>query len=183
MIDPCKVTDFNRNRSQLEEYLCFCICVAGNNAQTTARGLDGFLKFAHEKFQISEWEPFEAISRFKTADEVRWLLKEYGIGKHDNKSKGLHFQACVDVDLATVTREELIEYPGIGMKTASYFILHSRPDMRMACYDRHVCRWMGIDIPKNPKEYLNQEPKFLKKADEMKLTCAELDIKIWVDAQ
>ena len=184
MIDPTAVTDYNRTVPQLEEYLSFCICVAGNNAKSTAKGLQAFLEYAHQLTPaIGDWQPFDSMQRFKDADEMRWKLKEFGIGKHENKSKGLYNICNIDLDLKRVSRETLITYPAIGMKTATYFILHSRPDIEMACFDRHMCRWFGIDIPKSVKEYLAQEKEYIKKAKDMGLTCAQLDLKVWNEAQ
>ena len=43
MIDPAKITNFNRTQSQLEEFLLFCIVVAGKNSKVQAAKLGEFL--------------------------------------------------------------------------------------------------------------------------------------------
>jgi hypothetical protein len=40
MINPTKMTNFNLNNQQLEEYILFCIAVAGKNALATAKMLN-----------------------------------------------------------------------------------------------------------------------------------------------
>lgn len=183
MIDPSDVTRYNQIQVELEEYLCFCLCVAGHKATTTAKHLDACLRFMHDQEPKTKgWRPFQAIRKF-TCDEIRQHLKSHGIGGHKVRSKGLYYLCNSNLDLKTCSREDLLLCPGVGMKTASYFILHTRPDVRIACFDRHICRWMDMEIPKNKKEYLLKEKDFLARADDMKMTPAELDLLIWNMAQ
>jgi len=44
MINPFDVTNFNRNDEELQEFLIFCLFVAGKNALQTAGKVDSFVK-------------------------------------------------------------------------------------------------------------------------------------------
>ena len=60
MIDPKKVTKYNRNKTQLQEFLLYCICVAGKKSEIETRKLDKFLRDARFGFCIS---PFDFIKK------------------------------------------------------------------------------------------------------------------------
>lgn len=187
MIDPSDVTKYDRTVPELEEFLCFCLCVAGHNAKTTAKHLDKFFKEVHTEEPTTEgFLPLTAVGKLDV-EEVRFFLKKNGIGSHGLRAKGLHYLANAGLDLAKCTRHDLLKVPGIGMKTASYFILHTRKDARIACLDRHVMRWLSSkgheglpdNTPPTTTRYLRVEALFLQYADELKMTPAQLDLQIW----
>jgi thermostable 8-oxoguanine DNA glycosylase len=92
-----------------------------------------------------------------------------------------------DFNLKSVTRDELSSIWGIGMKTASCFIMHSRPDAKCAGLDTHVLKYLrdqGIEAPSSTptsrKKYLELEQKFLGLVPSSK-TPAEFDLDIWLE--
>lgn len=86
--------------------------------------------------------------------------------------------------MKTCSREELVAIPGIGMKTASCFIMHSRENVRMAGLDVHILRFLkdrGYDVPVSvsQKKYKEIEGWFLELADEAKMSPADFDLEVW----
>lgn len=91
---------------------------------------------------------------------------------------GLNLKTCTVADLEAIY--------GIGMKTARYFILHTRKNARVACLDTHILSWLsyytGYKVPKQTPtktKYLELEKVFLNICDTMQMTPADLDLKIW----
>jgi thermostable 8-oxoguanine DNA glycosylase len=74
---------------------------------------------------------------------------------------------------------------GIGMKTARFFVMHTRAHQMYACLDTHILAWLGDkghDVPKSTpqgKKYLELEKIFLDYCIEMDMMPADLDLKIW----
>lgn len=186
MIDPSDVTKYDRTVEELEEFLSFCVCVPGHNAKTTAKHLDSFFRYTHDFEPKTEGlQPFKSIDKFDL-EEIRYHLKCHGIGSHGLRSRAFYYLVNAGLDLRTCTREDLVKVPGIGLKTASYFILHSREGVKMACLDRHVRRWLKskghiINVEKNPtpKVYMQEEQWFMKYSEELNMTCADLDLLCW----
>lgn len=184
MIDPVKVTDYNRTKEQLEELLLFCIAVAGKNATRTAIYLEKLLEYGRD---FSDGSPFEVILAIRKRENLAELMRAYGFGCFNIKSKGFYEAATCGYDLATCSVEQLESLYGVGMKTARYFILHTRQNARVACLDTHVLKWLsyytGYEVPTkgapSRKKYLELEQVFLRIADVMKISPADLDLKIW----
>jgi thermostable 8-oxoguanine DNA glycosylase len=183
MIDPVRATDFDRSDDQLEEFLLFCIAVAGKHAGRTAINLERLLQYGRLWGNDS---PFELIKTLSEKTDLAQLMKEMGFGCFNIKSRGMIQAARSCVNLRTCTVDELENLYGVGMKTARYFVLHTRRNARLACLDTHVLQWMsyytGHDVPsKTPtkKQYLKLEESFLKIADAMQITPTDLDLKIW----
>ncbi len=121
MIDPTKITKYNRTDGELEELLLFCIAVAGKNATTTSKNLDNLLTF-----MFSPLNPFENILELNrqcrgTAGTFPELLKSFGFGCYNLKSKGFLEAARSKLDLRKCSVKDLEALPGIGMKTARFF--------------------------------------------------------------
>lgn len=182
MIDPINMTDYNRSILQLEETMLFCIAAAGKNALTSARILDEFLH-KHGKGTI---RPFEIIRKFKP-NVLLNKMKKAGFGCYTLKSKGFHYIARQGLDLRTCTWEDLDACPGVGMKTAKFFVLHTRKDANVACLDTHILKWfrdLGYknvpkSSPQSEKVYKKFEDIFLSLALEHKMSPADLDLSIW----
>ena len=173
MIDPNQVTNFNRTSAELQEFILFCAVVAGKSAHQQAHKLNWFL-------DTGTGEPFEKIERM----DLMARLKESKLGQYNR----LHtvFQEIVYLDLAHCTVEELEYIPGIGPKTARFFLLHSRPNQNLAVLDTHILAWMKSigyqNIPKatpTGNRYKEIEKHFLREAKLRNMTPADLDLKIW----
>ena len=183
MIDPTKITKFNRTKEELEELLLFCIAVAGKNATVTARNLDKLLDYAND---FGDGSPFELIIKLSLAHDLSKVMKEFGFGCHTIKARGFIEAAKSGLNLNTCTLEELEKIHGIGMKTSRFFVLHTRQNACVACLDTHILQWLskhsGYDVPKHTptrKKYLELEKVFLKVADVLSIHPSELDLKIW----
>lgn len=183
MIDPTKVTVYNRNTKELEEFLLFCIAVAGKNATTTSKNLEALLAYGSD---YCDGSPYEIVTTINQIRPLNLVLKDFGFGCHGLKAKGFLGAARSGLDLMKCRAIDLENIPGIGMKTSRYFILHSRRGAQVACFDTHLLKWMsyytGYTIPKQTptgKKYLELEKVFLDIAKSMNISPADLDLKIW----
>jgi len=155
MVDPHQVTDFKRTDAQLEEFLLFCLSVAGKNADQQCLKLEAFLQGK---------PPFAYIRNLIASKSLTSELKRVKMGKYRLLTEGFSQLAQAGLDLKTCTWETLITFPGIGIKTAKFFILHSRKNQQLAVLDTHVLYWMkeclgnktprGIAVP----EHTPQDP-------------------------
>lgn len=185
MVDPVHITRYDRTQHELEELLLFCIAVAGKNAITTARMLDEFLTYA-SAFACPGAGPFEVVRKMDEVEEVDLVMKEHGFGCYRVKSRGFVYAAKSGFRLNTCSVQELEQIPGVGMKTSRFFVLHTRQNAQVACLDIHILRWLsyytGHDVPvvtPSKKKYLELEKLFLEIARVMKISPADLDLKIW----
>ena len=78
----------------------------------------------------------------------------------------------------------------VGLKTARFFLMHSRQGFRCATLDTHILAWLntqGVEAPKatpsNLNKYLSLEAKYLSICDERGLDPAALDLEIWKSRQ
>ena len=133
MIDPNNVTNPARTAAELEEFLLFCVVVAGKNADQQARKLDRFL---------GGRRPFAFIRAIDRGGTLGVRLREVRLGKYSLLARSFRELARSGADLRTVAWEELTRFPGIGIKTAKFFVLHSRPDEMHGVLDTHVLGWM-----------------------------------------
>mgnify|MGYP000890137236 CR=1 FL=1 len=194
MIDPSKVTNFNRTRNELEEFILFSIVVAGKSAYQQAEKLEEFLY----PWRIQGYSPFQAIYAMDADRHALTLfLKDVKMGQYQRISTAFRgisyffFPTSLDKEhplkIAQIKTLECVK--GIGMKTARFFALHSRPNQYLACLDTHVLRWLGNkghDVPKTTPSgarYLELEKLFLDYAKEMDMLPATLDLHIWNESQ
>lgn len=169
-IDPKKVTKYGRSTRRLEEFALFCIFVAGKDSHRMAKALAAVLEDAHEYAGLTTFAPFRALRHYRSEKAIHDLLEWHRVGTYKLKGGAIHALIHSDINLKTCTREELTAIPGIGLKTASFFIVHSRPDQRYAVLDRHVLRYMGMrlgievpaDTPSDPTKYRELEEKYLE---------------------
>jgi hypothetical protein len=134
MIDPLNVTDTGRTAAELEEFLFFCVVVAGKNADQQAAKLERFL---------GGRRPFAFIRQCERAHSVGARLREVRMGKYSLLERSLRELAHSGVNLRECPWQELTRFPGIGIKTAKFFVLHSRPRQMHGVLDTHVLSWMG----------------------------------------
>lgn len=183
MVDPVKATDFARTDAQLEEFLLFCVLVAGKNATRTAINLERLLEYGRA---YRDGSPFAVIRDLDNRVNLAQLMQSLGFGCFNIKSKGISRAARCGLNLRACSVRDLEKLFGIGMKTARYFVLHTRENARVACLDTHVLKWLayytGYSVPKSTptnKKYLELEQAFLNIADVMRISPADLDLKIW----
>jgi hypothetical protein len=184
MIDPLRITNFSLSKYQLEEYLLFWITAAGKSAISSARGLEKFLLRGECLCRMRRRRPFETIQRIGKSVLPK-MMRESGIGCYNQKARSFWELATSALDLATCTTDDLEQIIGIGPKTSRCFIMHSRPNQRLAGLDTHILKFMrdmGYDVPKSTpsgKKYLELEKQFLELADKSGKGLAEFDLEIW----
>lgn len=144
MIDPANITNFSRTVDELQEFLLFCICVAGKNAVVQAQKLDDFLS----RCRTCSWSPFECVQELHEAGLLRSELERVRLGKYGLLEPGFLAAAKLGSQIEYATRDDLAGIPGVGLKTASFFLLHSRADQRIAVLDTYVLKFLGRQHPK-----------------------------------
>ena len=194
MIDPKTVTNYNRTPAELQEWLLYCICVAGKKSEIETRKLDGFLR--DEEYGLFE-RPFDLIYLLLHYDDHLWNGYTLGrlmqqLQKHRIAPYQQRYNSFSDVvrllpdNLSHVTRNELEAVRGIGPKTSRFFLTHSREDFNEPILDTHILRWLkekGNDVPsvtpQNPAKYARIAEVFKLYAWSMNKTVADLDLEVW----
>jgi thermostable 8-oxoguanine DNA glycosylase len=182
MITPSTITNYNRTEEELEEFLMFAILVAGKGAEQQAKKLDEFLKRCMWE-QIGK--PFDHLEFLIKRGWLDIQMREFKLGQY--KRIGHAFKEILKFKgkLKIVSLEELESINGIGSKTARFFILHSRPNQKVAVLDTHILKWLrslGHEVPKatpSKKTYKIIEDIFLCIAEARKMSVADLDLHIW----
>ena len=179
MIDPDKITNYNRTEEELQCFILFAIMVAGKKAKMMAPKLDHFL-FVNDKLT-----PFEFIRMLIDNGVLYGALLHSKIGKYKLLLQSLPQLVNSGLDLHTCTIEDLEKIKGIGPKSSRFFILHSRPNQRIACLDVWILKYLkslGYKVPKQTpsgKKYLEIEKIYLKICDDNGYDPAEFDLFLW----
>lgn len=177
---------------ELEEHLLFWVCAAGKNGVTSAKCLDWFLEHASiADGQLPEEDKRSPFAKIKDLDtnlpknNLMSTMMVSGIGCYNAKSKTFRELAKSDINLKTCTVDDLESISGIGPKTARCFLIHSRPNQKLAGLDVHILRFLadkGYDVPKNTpsgKRYKKIEQFFIKEAELSGKSVADFDLEIW----
>ena len=198
MITPTTITNYNRTEEELEEFLMFAILVAGKGAEQQAKKLDAFLDTIMSMGMGAEdYTPFDGLGYSISLEEffkdyhkkeINLLdrqMKMHKLGQYNRVGHAFKEIIKFKGKLKKVTIEELESVNGIGSKTARFFILHSRPDAKVAVLDTHILKWLsekGYKVPKATpakKKYAEIEKLFLTEAINHQMTPADLDLSIW----
>ncbi len=178
LVDPDQVTKFDRTEEELQLFWLFSLVVAGKTAKTQAAALERFLG------NIPGDSPFEKISYAWVHDTLRRRLESARLGQYNRLEQA--FIDSIHLELSKCTIEDLEEVHGVGPKTARFFLMHTRPNQRIAALDTHVLKHLraeGIDAPKltpqSGKRYRELEEKFLALVDKSGMTVADYDLKVW----
>ena len=189
MIDPKKVTDYNRNQWQLQEFLIYCICVAGKRSEIESPKVRKFCMDARFGFNLL---PFELIRKLLgvasvEADGLKQHLKKYKISPYTQRYNS--FKDVVTLlpdDLSEVTIDDLQKVRGISTKTSRFFLTHSREDFDEPVLDTHILRFLkdeGHDVPdstpQNPNVYAKIAKIFSSIAQAQKKSVTDLDLEVW----
>jgi thermostable 8-oxoguanine DNA glycosylase len=189
MINPKKVTDYNRNQWQLQEFLIYCICVAGKRSEIESPKVRKFCMDARFGFNLL---PFELIRKLLSvasveADGLKQHLKKYKISPYTQRYNS--FKDIVTLlpdDLSEVTIDDLQKVRGISTKTSRFFLTHSREDFDEPVLDTHILRFLkdeGHDVPdstpQNPNVYAKIAKIFSSIAQAQKKSVTDLDLEVW----
>ena len=190
MIDPYNITNYNRTQNELEEFLLFCIVVAGKTAYIQAQKLEEFLTSVNKRLMMPEHiSPFQSL---KSAEQHGILFEEIKIAKLGQYKKiysGFKYLAGKEYNLNRMTPEILEEIPGVGMKTSRFFLLHSDTFYkdRIAILDTHILKFIKENIderaPKStpviPLTYRFWEDRFLSWCLQNNKNVADFDLEVW----
>jgi len=178
MIDPDNFTNYARTDAQLEEFFLFCAIVSGKDAHAQAEVLENFLSVVFGR------SPFDKIKRLIRSGELVEHLKECRIAQHNRIAK--LFEDVVDLDLRTCTVDQLENLRGCSPMTARMFLMHTRPNQKMAAIDAHVLKHLAtlnIKVPKATPPagptYRRLEADFIRLAEAADMEVAEYDLMIW----
>jgi len=182
MVDPTKFTNFNLSSKRLEEYILFCIAVAGKQAVRSAALLEKLL----QSVPGLPGSPFDKIKFFGSEEKLREAMKKIGFGCFNLKARGFWWIANSGLNLKTCTVGDLEKCPGIGMKTSRFFVMHTRENSHVACLDTHILKFMRDaefpDVPKqtpSKKHYLRLEALYLEYCKERDYHPAHFDLVVW----
>lgn len=163
------------------------LVVAGKQSHIQEQKLGGF----YSAIRLAPGaEPFPVIARLSPA-RLRAHLEEVRMGQYNRLTRAFCEMSRAVVggtlNLRSCTRGQLAGFPGIGLKTASYFLLYTRPGARIACIDTHILAWLAErhpevpgSTPQNPAVYSHWENVFLHACDLAEKAPAEMDFEIWL---
>lgn len=128
--------------------------------------------------------PFEVIEKIIGEARLSAWLRAAHTGRYRVLTKT--FPALLNINLRTCGVQTLELVPGIGPKTARFFLLWTRPDIEVAALDRHILKWLrkqGVDAPigtpQPGKTYQRLERIFIEEARKRKISVRDLDYAVW----
>ena len=184
MINPAEVTNYNRTQSELQEFLLFCINVAGKKSSIEAPKLEIFIQRA--KDITKESTPFNCIKKLIKLGRLQEIMHWAKLSPYKQR-----YNSYVDAvklgDLQTVTLNRLLQVPGIGLKTARFFLSHSREDFDEPMLDTHILQFLRDNgykgapksTPSNVGVYNYYANIFKMFARVSGKSVTDLDLEIW----
>jgi thermostable 8-oxoguanine DNA glycosylase len=190
MIDPYKITNYNRNQYELEEFLLFCIVVAGKTAYIQAQKLNDFLVSVNTRLMMPEnINPFQSLKSAEQHGILFEEIKKAKLGQYKKIYSGFKFITQIDYNLSKMTPQILEKIPGIGMKSSRFFLLHSDTFYKdkIAILDTHILKFIKENIddkaPKStpviPITYIFWEDMFLSWCRKNNKNVADFDLEVW----
>lgn len=181
MIDIRKLTNFNRNKKELEEFLIFCLFSAGKSIKKTAQYTN--ILFA------SVTRPFEYLENLSSQNLLESTLKVFKTGQYKRYTKAIQQITNSSIDLKNCTLKELSKLYAIGDRTARLFILHTKPNENLAVIDKHILNFFeknDIDISlikeqsiNNADAYRLSENIILRYCRQLNMKPCDFDQKLW----
>ena len=191
MINPKKVTDYNRNQSQLQEWLLYCICVAGKRSEIESPKVRKFILDKRFGFGL---KPFELIRKLLSVSSVEMDGLKQHLHKYKIAPYTMRYNSFVDAvtllpdDLSEVTIDDLQKVRGISTKTSRFFLTHSREDFDEPVLDTHILRYLkdvGYDVPdstpQNPSVYAKISEIFKRLANFEGKSVTDFDLEVWTE--
>jgi thermostable 8-oxoguanine DNA glycosylase len=190
-LNPCL---YDGTDEQLQQFLLLAVVVAGKTAAQQQKKLDAFL--------LNVWREspgvktlMQAINEMSTA-QLRGNLVRVKMGQYNRLTqlvKELAYRIeSGELELRTCAAKDLEAFPGLGPKTARFFLLYTRKEIRVAVLDTHILRWMQENlvalllrpgaVPKSTpsgERYAVLERAFLRYCDTHGLDPAQFDLALW----
>ena len=184
MINPAEVTNYNRTQSELEEFILFCINVAGKKSSIEAPKLEVFIERA--KDITKESTPFNCIRKLIKLGRLQEIMHWAKLSPYAQRHNS-YVSVVMIKDLQTVTLNRLLQVPGIGLKTARFFLSHSREDFDEPMLDTHILRFLRDQgytnapksTPSNIGIYNYYANVFKMFARTLGKSVTDLDLEIW----
>lgn len=193
---------YDGTRLQLDKFLLTCVFVAGKNAAVQQKKVDAFVECVRRdlgNYAVDSLGILSAIhNSYASVDAVTgaisgWL-QEVKAGQYGRITKCIHSLServgSGKLQLKDTSRSNLYRIPGIGLKTASFFMLYTDKNAKnkYACLDTHILKWLAANYPKEsipdrtpskPSEYTRLENLFLAACKERNKIPSDLDFEIW----
>ena len=169
----------NATEKQREWLIVFAVLAANKPAQRMWRLTEALVG------RFGEKKPFKILRGVIARALLLPMLRGLRTGQYTRIDHALRALVESEIDLFACTPEDLEAIPGIGPKTARWFILRTQANARVAALDTHILKWMrarGYDVPKSTptgKRYAEIEQQFLGEAEAHGKTPAEMDLLIW----
>ena len=181
-IDPTKITNFARTDSELQAFILFTGLIAGKNSDIAARVLSNLLN------KRKDQTPFTYLSELGEIGIQNALVASKS-GQYTRLTKFI--LGVMQLDLRQCSFEELMNVHGLGLKSASFFLLHSREGWKGCVLDTHILSWLrnhGVEdtpksTPQNLKKYqeLSKQWLFLSSIHYPHLSPADRDLFVWME--
>lgn len=190
-LNPCL---YDGTDEQLQQFLLLAVVVAGKTAAQQQKKLDAFLQNVLREAPGTQTllQALDALS----LTALRSHLVQVKMGQYNRLTALIKhlIKAITDgrLNLRTCVAKDLEAFPGLGPKTARFFLLYTRKDIRVAVLDTHILRWMSENlealflrpgvVPKSTpsgERYVVLERAFLRYCDTHKLDPAEFDFALW----
>lgn len=180
-IDPTKITNFVRTDAEIQAFILFTGLIAGKNSDIAARVLSRLLN------KRKDQTPFAYLSELGEIG-IQNALVAAKSGQYIRLTKFV--VGVMKLDLRVCSFEELMAVHGLGLKSASFFLLHSRKDWQGCVLDTHILAWLrdhGVEdapkaTPQNIKKYkeLSRKWLYLSSIHFPHLSPADRDLFVWM---
>ena len=185
-VRPEAITNYNRTRRELEVFLIFAIVVAGKKSDTQAQKLKEFYA-SRVLYGLDYLGLFDYIRELKFKGLLVDELKMVKMGQYIRISNALSELVDKKFNLFECSLEDLVSVKGISLKTANFFLTHTRRRHKVPVLDTHVLKFLkaqGVEnVPKSTpqvvKVYNFFADKFIAIAKGLGMTVADLDLQVW----
>jgi thermostable 8-oxoguanine DNA glycosylase len=177
-----------KSKQSAQWWFIFSVIVAGKNAEFATKATNALLG-------TSALSPFDSIA---SAIESACLSGALRIARTGNYGKLVKaFVYITDAirtgvwsdDPRTWGLDDLMSIPGVGPKTARWFLLLVEPTAEVAALDTHVLKFLrdcdlgGLVVPKSTPAwgptYRDLEGAFVYRAKKLGMSCRDLDFFVW----
>ena len=183
LVDPWSITDHHRSDGGLEAFFLFCTAVANKAAPVISGKLQMFLDGSG-----LAGTPFEQVRNMLGEGTLYDHLKRVRMGKYGILVRGWQHVTELPVDfLRKAGVDDLEKVPGVGPKTARFFLVHSREYAEHAVIDTHMLKFLrdageaGVPTGNFPGagNYAYLESLVLGHVRRLGLTPADFDLQAW----